>query len=96
MTKKDIKEQFFLFLKENSCYGKYFNNFDSRFINFNRFTRLLDCPIYLINFAFDWSLSEEGFSYWENISNKWILIYRSYLEKNIYYYKITNNNIWND
>jgi hypothetical protein len=96
MTKKDIKEQFFLFLKENSCYNKYFNNLNFSPIRFNHLTKLLDYPIHLINFAFDWSLSEEGLDYWENISNKWILIYKSYLKKNIYYYKTTNNNIWND
>lgn len=69
MTKENIKEQFFLFLKENSCYYKYFNNLDSPFINFNHFTRLLDYPKELINLAFDWSLTEEGFNYWKNISS---------------------------
>ena len=96
MTKENLKEQFFLFLKESSCYHKFFKNLDSDFIRFNHLTKLLDYPRELINLAFDWSLSEEGFNYWENISNRWIAIYELYLEKNRYYYEVINNSIWND
>ena len=73
MTKENIKEQFFEFLKENSCYNKYFNNINSPLIGFSTLEKILRFPIQLINFAFDWDLSEEGYDYWNHISNKWIL-----------------------
>ena len=94
MTDYEIEEQFILFLEENNCKDKYFKNNKSRYA-FEKYELLLKSESYdnLIIDSFSWISSQEGHKYWEELNDKWVRIYKDYIDNNMKYYK---SNIWND
>ena len=71
------KQQFIHFLKENNIYEQYMYNFNKREESRNKafpknqyFSKVRRGQY--INYAFTWSKTIEGWSYWHKFHEKWI------------------------
>jgi len=71
---ENLKRVFFAFLKENNAFYNYMNAFNfmahPSFDHFLNRCSIRDEPTDLIFDAFDWSGTEEGFSYWASLHHK--------------------------
>jgi hypothetical protein len=78
LTKRQLKEEFNKFLRENDCASKFYVNFyrpeSKEWRNVYRLTYKFDYEA-IIN-AFNWRRSTEGFQYWGKISDSWIAKYK--------------------
>ena len=59
-------EQFIKFLKDNDAYENFMKN--TTYVNIEDIS--LD-EFYFDTFKSDWSETDEGFEYWEDITDKW-------------------------
>ncbi len=60
------------FLKENDCYYQYIKNYNNYSNEYYMPLTILKYSYNLINNAFVWRETNEGFDYWEKIHNEWI------------------------
>lgn len=60
------------FLKENDCYYQYIKNYNNYNNEYYMPLTILKYSYNLINNAFVWRETKEGFDYWEKIHNEWI------------------------
>ena len=65
-------KKFIHFLKQNNAYVRYVYNFGKHNykLSFDAFTRVYLQSQY-INSAFVWDETKEGWSYWNNLSERW-------------------------
>lgn len=64
-------ELFHLFLLKNNIYGKFYNNIQKQNPTLTDKILCRNSPMgRIINDAFTWRLTEEGFDFWENIHHK--------------------------
>ena len=87
-----ITQEFYNFIHENKI-GSFFDKVDCRLISAlitksisNKCNTKADClfeylaPSSFIIASFHWDDTDEGFSFWENIHNKWVIRYRLLLD----------------
>lgn len=60
------------FLKENDCYYQYIKNYNNYNNEYYMPLTILKYSYNLINNAFVWRETKEGFDYWEKIHNEWL------------------------
>jgi hypothetical protein len=60
-------EDFYNFLVDNGVLDQWINNLGNKNI-----PDLLNKDINIINYAFNWTSTEEGFNFWYKIHKKWI------------------------
>lgn len=88
-----ITQEFYNFIHENKV-GSFFDKIDYRFISTfsikpisGKYNTKADflfehlAPSSFIVASFAWDETDEGFSFWENIHNKWVIRYRDLLYK---------------
>ena len=88
-----ITQEFYNFIHENKI-GSFFDKIDYRFIRTLNIKPISDkyntkadflfehlAPSSFIVASFAWDETDEGFSFWENIHNKWVIRYRELLYK---------------
>ena len=64
-----VEDLFYTFLVFVNAYEQFCEYPDESFINFDE---------YCIDEAFDWSNTEEGYSFWMELSTKWANLYKTY------------------
>ncbi len=80
ITEKE-KKIFYRWLKERNLYSQFIRNvhfyggIGSGFNYFKYINRSKATIRYIISEAFSWEDSEEGFDFWEDICDLWILFY---------------------
>lgn len=60
------------FLKENDCYYQYIKNYNNYSNEYYMPLTILKYSYNLINNAFVWRETNEGFDYWEKKHEKWL------------------------
>lgn len=60
------------FLKENDCYYQYIKNYNNYSNEYYMPLTILKYSYNLINNAFVWRETNEGFDYWEKIHEEWL------------------------
>ena len=77
---KLFRRHFFAFLKENDAYDKWIHNLFNRHpiddINWwDNYNQLLYGNKYdkAITYAFIWDETKEGYQFWDNLNNEWII-----------------------
>ena len=94
LIKKCVLKHFYIFLKHANIIEDYFNNFTSLHnIAWREFyeqekafdsyvnDRLSKSKPQLIQFAFDWEESEEGYDFWKDMNNLWEMEYNKIKKK---------------
>ena len=73
LTKRQLKEEFHKFLRENDCASKFYASFYHPKAKRWRETNELqfDFNYEAINFAFDWFKSIEKHTYWNDLNLAW-------------------------
>lgn len=93
LYRDEIIQEFYNFINENDI-GPFFDKIDYRFISTliakpisDKCNTKADClfeylaPSSFIIASFAWDGTDEGFSFWENIHEKWVFRYRDLLNK---------------
>jgi len=64
-----MKEKFKQFLRDNSAYDSFMKNYDN-ISSFDYVFNDYEGDVYLAG-SFTWENTEEGYSYWEDLENRW-------------------------
>jgi hypothetical protein len=71
MNKREI-QYLTSFLKENDCYYQYIKNYNNYSNEYYMPLTILKYSYNLINNAFVWRETNEGFDYWEKKHEEWL------------------------
>ena len=86
LTKRQLKEEFNKFLRENGCASKFYANlyhpkakrWRKEILSFRQTGRMVlhDSEYKAIRYAFEWSESVEGHDFWEIKNRAWTTKYK--------------------
>lgn len=78
MSTNEIKKIFYRFLREENAFTFYFKNLSEDYrdaSNEKLYHMVLHHPTELINYAFSWSNTPQGHSFWNRLNDKWKDVY---------------------
>ena len=85
INEKDIEKIFYRFLKEENVFISYFKNLYRKYkMESNKQLSILlrAYQIDLIDYAFSWATTPQGYKFWQTINEKWKGVY----SRAIFYY----------